>query len=54
MNQNEEKFKAQMQAMKEEHERRLAEYTSDVNSLTSKLQKLGEEKIRIQMGLSSQ
>jgi pSer/pThr/pTyr-binding forkhead associated (FHA) protein len=54
MNEEEEKFKTEMQMLKEEHERILADHTSEVNAATSKLQKLGDEKIRIQMGLSSE
>jgi pSer/pThr/pTyr-binding forkhead associated (FHA) protein len=53
MNESELRFKRELEFLKEEHERKLADYTSQVNGVTSKLQKMGDEKIRIQMGLSN-
>ena len=52
MKRDDDEFKNDMTGIREEHEQKLSDYTSQVNGLTSKLQKLNEEKLKIQMGLS--
>jgi predicted nucleic acid-binding Zn-ribbon protein len=44
-------FKSEMEQLRGDHDRRLAEYTSEVNAVTLRFQKLTEEKLKIQMGL---
>jgi pSer/pThr/pTyr-binding forkhead associated (FHA) protein/uncharacterized protein YeeX (DUF496 family) len=46
------KFKSDIETLKKDHERRLADYTAEVAQVSAMYQKLYDEKLKLQMGLS--